>query len=153
MLNRRDTLKIGTVAGVALVLPTRHVVEALAGTAAVPPARFTVPLPLSPVLKPVSRDRTADYYQMTIKPGTARILHGVDTPVLTYDGSFPGPTIRATRDRQGDRAGRHQLPTQTAVRLHGGEVPQHSDGHPLDFIEAGGARTYWYPNSQSAATL
>lgn len=153
MLNRRDTLKVGAVAGVALALPTRHLVEALAGTAAAPPAPFTVPLLIPPVLKPVFRDRAADYYELAVKPGTARILEGTDTPVLTFNGAFPGPTIRATRGRPSSVKVTNQLPTPTAVHLHGGDVPQHSDGHPLDFIEPDGSRTYSYPNQQPAATL
>ncbi len=153
MLNRRDTLKVGAVAAAALALPTRHVVEALAGTAATPPEPFTTPLPIPPVLEPVFRDRAADHYEMTIKPATARILQGTDTPVLTFNGVFPGPTIRATRGRPVTVKVTNQLSTPTAVHLHGGEVPQDSDGHPLDFMDPGATRTYVYPNRQPAATL
>lgn len=153
MLNRRDTLRIGTVAGAALALPTGRVVEAIAGSAAKPAAAFTVPLPIPPVLEPVFRDRAADHYQLTIKPGTARILQDTDTPVLTFNGHFPGPTIRATRGRLATVRVTNELSTPSALHLHGGEVPAHSDGHPLDFMEPGASRTYWYPNRQPAATL
>lgn len=153
MLNRRNTLKIGAVAGIAAALPMRHVVEALAGTVATPPEPFTVPLPISPVLEPVRRDRAGDHYEMTVEPGAARIMSGVDTPVLTFDGSFPGPTIRATRGRPATVTVTNALSTPATVHLHGADVPQSSDGHPLDFIPAGGSRTYHYPNHQPAATM
>lgn len=153
MLNRRDTLKIGAVAGVALAIPAGQVVDALSGTAAASPEPFTVPLPIPRDLKPVFRDRAADYYNLTIKPGTARILHGKDTPVLTFNGEFPGPTIRTTRGRQAIVRVTNRLSTQTAVHLHGGAVPPDSDGHPLDCMEPGASRTYRYPNEQPGATL
>ena len=152
MFNRRDTIKIGATAAVALALPAQRLVGALAGTAA-PAEPFTVPLPISPVLKPVSSNHTGDHYQMVIKPGTAHILAGQATPVLTFNGAFPGPTIRATRGRPTTVKVNNQLPTPTALHLHGGEVPQDSDGHPLDFIPPGQSRIYRYPNEQPAATL
>lgn len=153
MLNRRDTLKIGAVAGVALALPAGQVVDALSGTAAASPDPFTVPLPIPRELKPAFRDRTTDHYNLTIKQGTARILHGKDTPVLTFNGEFPGPTIRATRGRQAIVRVTNRLDTQTAMHLHGGAVPPEDDGHPLDCMEPGATRTYHYPNDQPGCTL
>jgi FtsP/CotA-like multicopper oxidase with cupredoxin domain len=153
MLNRRDTLKIGAVAGVALAIPAGQVVDALSGTAAASAEPFTVPLPIPRELKPVFRDRAADYYNLTIKPGTARILQDKDTPVLTFNGEFPGPTIRATRGREAIVRVTNRLDSQTAVHLHGGAVPPEDDGHPLDCMEPGASRTYRYPNDQPGATL
>ena len=34
-----------------------------------------------------------------MKAGTADILPGLETPVLGYNGLFPGPTIRAKRGK------------------------------------------------------
>ena len=47
-----------------------------------------------------------EQYVLTMKPGTADILPGLETPILGYDGLFPGPTIRATRGRAGARSAR-----------------------------------------------
>ena len=152
MLNRRETLKFGAAAGIALALPAQRLVGALAGTAA-PAPPFTVPLPISPVLEPIATNRAGDHYEMVIKPGFARILPGQDTAVLTFNGVFPGPTIRSTRGRQTTVNVVNGLTTPTAVHLHGGNVPQDSDGHPLDVIEPGGSRLYRYPNEQPPATL
>jgi FtsP/CotA-like multicopper oxidase with cupredoxin domain len=152
MLNRRDSIKAGVVAGIVLALPGQRIVDALASPA-LPAAPFTVPLPISPVLAPVSSGAGGDHYQIAVTASTARLLPGHDTPVLTYNGHFPGPTIRATRGRRATVTVTNQLSTPTAVHLHGGEVPQDSDGHPLDLIEPGGSRTYRYPNKQPAATL
>jgi FtsP/CotA-like multicopper oxidase with cupredoxin domain len=152
MLNRRGTLKLGAVAGVALALPAERLVAAVVGA---PPAvkPFSVPLPIPPVLSPVYSDRSTDYYEMSVKPGVAEILPGVRTDVLTYNGSFPGPTIKAQRNRAVKMTVTNRIDTATAVHLHGGNVPQDSDGHPLDVIQPGRSRTYNYPNIQRAATL
>jgi spore coat protein A, manganese oxidase len=152
MLNRRGTLKLGAAAGVALALPAERLVSAVTGSApAVTP--FAKALPIPPVLSPVYSDRSTDYYELTARPGTTEILPGVQTQVLTYNGSWPGPTIRARRDRAVEVNVTNNLETPSAVHLHGGEVPADSDGHPLDMIAPGSSRVYHYPNIQRAATL
>jgi FtsP/CotA-like multicopper oxidase with cupredoxin domain len=67
----------------------------------------------------------------------------------TYDGTFPGPTIRA---RSGDPIRiRHvnDLPAKAGamtVHLHGDHHPSSDDGQPADYlIRPGHARTYTYP--------
>ena len=40
-----------------------------------------------------SRRRSVEQYVMTMRPGKADILPGLETPILGYDGRFPGPTI------------------------------------------------------------
>jgi spore coat protein A, manganese oxidase len=150
MVKRRDIFKIGAVAGVALAIPAQRLV---ASAAVAPAEAFTVPLPIPPVLDPVLSDEHGDHYELAVMPGTARILPGVDTRMLTYDGVFPGPTIKAVRGRPARVTVTNRLATPTAVHLHGGEVPQDSDGHPLDVIRPGGSRIYRYPNHQPAASL
>lgn len=152
MLNRRGTLKLGAVAGVALALPAERLVSAMVGG---PPAieAFTTPLPIPPVLSPVYSDRAADHYEMTVKPGSAEIVPGTRTDLLTFNGSFPGPTIKAKQGRPVQVHVTNGMSTATAVHLHGGNVPHEDDGHPLDVIQPGQSRTYHYPNIQRSATL
>lgn len=152
MLNRRDIIKVGAVAGAALVLPAQRIVAAVAGGAQ-PAPPFTVPLPIPSVLDPVFTDRAGDHYELAVRPDTTQILPGRNTRVLSYNGVFPGPTIKATRGRPVKVRLINELPTPAALHLHGGEVPQESDGHPLDVIQPGGSRVYEYPNHQPAATL
>ncbi|MEV4315384.1 multicopper oxidase domain-containing protein [Actinocrispum sp. NPDC049592] len=152
MLNRRGTLKLGAVAGVALALPAERLVSAVTGSAP-KVAAFQQQLPIPPVLSPVYSDRSTDYYEMTIKQATAEILPGVQTNVLTFNGSFPGPTIKATKGRAIKVTVTNGGDSPAAVHLHGGNVPHDSDGHPLDVIQPGKSRTYDYPNAQRAGTL
>ena len=164
MLNRRHVLAMGAI-GSSLALARVSAVEAAeaaeargataggrAGTRAAP-APFSVPMPVPPVLRPTRTTGDTDHYALDITPGTAEILPGVSTPVLTYGGSFTGPVIRATRDRRTVVRYTNRLAMPANVHLHGGHVPPQSDGHPMDLIAPGAGRSYEYPNRQRGATL
>lgn len=95
------------------------------------------------------------------------VMPGTTTQVWTYDGSLPGPLIRA---KVGDRLivhFRNNLPEATSIHWHGLRVSNDMDGVPgvtQDPIEPGGefryefilrdAGTYWYhPHINSAAQV
>lgn len=152
MLNRRDALKLGTVAGAALALPAGQLAFAVSDDAPVP-TPFSVPLLIPPVLTPSHSTSDTDFYQIRIRESEQEILPGFRTKTLTYNGSFPGPTIRARRGRNTVVTHSNGLATPATVHLHGANVPASSDGHPLDAIAPGQSRVYRYPNIQPAATL
>jgi hypothetical protein len=54
---------------------------------------FTRDLPIPPVLTPTAATKDLEQYTITMKPGKADILEGLETPVLGYNGLFPGPTM------------------------------------------------------------
>jgi len=114
---------------------------------------FRVPLAIPPVMSPVRRERNRDIYEVTMRKATAEILPGKRTRTWTFDGSFPGPTIEATRGREIVIRRRNALRVPTTTHLHGGEVPWRSDGHPGLAIAPGQTYEYVYPNQQEAATL
>ena len=177
MTGRRTVLKLGMVAGSAVVAPAAitqaaragsspataapaHPGHAAMGSAAGPPPGQTVvgepytsPLVIPPVLRPRSRHGGADHYELTHAVAEADILPGVRTTIQAYGGSYVGPTIRARRGRPVVIRHTNQLTEPTAVHLHGGHVPADSDGHPMDLIAPGSSRVYHYPNEQRAATL
>lgn len=152
MINRRDAITLGAVAGAAVALPTEKLVDALLGRSWAVEG-FTRPLPIPPVLRPSAVRADHDHYRLSVAESTAEILPGVSTAVLTYNGQFPGPTIRARQGRPVRVTVTNRMSTPTAVHLHGGNVPAESDGHPNDVIAPGRSRTYHYPNFQRAATL
>lgn len=136
------------------------------------PAPFRVPLPVPPVARPVGTDPSgADLYQVTQRMALAELLPGVRTPILGYDGIFPGPTIETRRGKPVVVRHRNELAVPTVVHLHGGHTPHEHDGWPLDLVlPAGdtrdwtshhrmtgdvsrGERDYRYPMEQRAATL
>ncbi|GAA4368442.1 multicopper oxidase family protein [Actinomadura verrucosospora] len=98
------------------------------------PPPFQVPLPLPPVLKPVATTGGIDRYEITQREVTAEVLPGVRTPLWTYEGTFPGPTIESRRGRPVSVRHRNELPVPTVVHLHGGRTPAASDGYPTDLV-------------------
>lgn len=114
---------------------------------------FAVPLPIPPVLTPTSTDATTDYYTITEEQANASIIPGHTTPVWTYNGLYPGPTIKATRGRTVKLHVVNNLPEATTVHLHGAHVAASSDGGPTATFPPGASFDYTYPNDQSARTL
>lgn len=120
-------------------------------------------------------------YDMPITQFTQQLHRDLPpTTVWGYAGSYPGPTIEATRDEQvvvhwindlrdggNNLLTTHYLPVdsclhgpdtegstpRTVVHLHGAHVPAASDGYPEDTILPGQEQVYTYPNHQLAATL
>ncbi|MGW3494314.1 multicopper oxidase family protein [Streptomyces sp. NPDC001020] len=162
MLNRRTVLSSGVAAagvgltGTTLVpLLTAHGAQAdtQPTATAVAPEPFRVPLPALPVLSPVSTAGGTDVYDVTMRPTVKEILPGLQTQVLTYDGHFPGPVIKARSRRPVVVRQRNLLDMPTAVHLHGASLSHDDDGYPMDTIAPQGTRTYAYPNRQSHASL
>jgi spore coat protein A len=123
-----------------------------------PSSPFIIALPLPRTLTPVpSIDAVTgaeyDFYEITARAGTAEILPGYVTPIWGYEGTFPGPAIRARSERPVALRVHNALPENIVVHLHGGHIPVESDGHAMDYIVPGSWRDYWYPNHQGAAPL
>ncbi|MBT2479841.1 multicopper oxidase family protein [Streptomyces sp. ISL-94] len=127
---------------------------AAAGAQAVTvPPPFTVRMPTLPVLSPISQLGGQDTYAVTIKEVSREIIPGVQTKVLTYDGHFPGPVLRARSGRKVVIRHRNALTMPVSVHLHGGSVSPENDGGPMDTFGPGTSRAYSYPNEQPGAGL
>ena len=144
-MSRRQVLGIGGALGLmavtelsaAAVLSRRPATTGAELHSAVPlPAAFTVPLPLPQVLRPAGADR----YEITQRETVLEILPGIKTPLWTYNGAFPGPTIEARRGRPVTVTHHNELPVPTVVHLHGGRTPPESDGYPTDLVLPDGWR-------------
>lgn len=164
MLGATVALPIG-----ALQIPMRRMLRA-SNVRSPEIARFSVPLPIPPVLEPTRSDADGDYYEITQRAATAEILPGYQTTIWGYNGIFPGPTIEARRGRPVTIRQRNELPVPVVTHLHGSITPPDSDGYPTDLILpvgmdgdhsghtgsgnlAHGQRDYTYPNNQPAAML
>lgn len=134
------------------------------------PQPFAAELPRIPVLQPDRADSSGDFYNVIVRPATARILPSLETPIWGYNGIFPGPTVEARVGRPVALHLRNSLLVPIVNHLHGGRTAPESDGYPTDFIlPAGGfpaprmhdpmsrpvegQREYIYANDQRAATL
>ncbi|MER6306682.1 multicopper oxidase family protein [Streptomyces sp. NPDC001657] len=142
-LARRQVLGIGGALGLmaatglsaSAALSRRPSVTGAELRSAVPlPPAFRVPLPLPSVLAPVSTSGGVDRYDITQREATLEILPGLRTPLWTYGGTFPGPTIESRRGRPITVTHRNDLPVPTVVHLHGGRTPAASDGYPTDLV-------------------
>lgn len=158
MLNRRDFLRVGAASG-AVLLPGLSAAPARARTRTPGPRTslaftpFSAPLVVPGVLRPSRRTATTDYYALTVQEATTEIYPGVMASQLTYNGTSPGPTIRARAGRKVVVAYKDAMDMETALHLHGGIVAAEDDGHPADAVMPGASRDYHYPNQQVAATL
>jgi spore coat protein A, manganese oxidase len=115
------------------------------------PKPYQVGLPVPSVLRPVRSDATTDYYEITARLGSARIVPGLETAVSGFEGLFPGPTIESRSGRRTVVTHNNDLPHDIAVHLHGGHTPHDSDGYPLDLISSGGGTTGTGAGSASGA--
>lgn len=160
MITRRRLLRVGAATSlssaftsVALTpLVMAKTAESGAGALA-DPEPFGTELSVPPVLTPVSVSGGVDRYVVPVQSGRARILPGALTDVLTFNGSFPGPTIKAWSGRPVSVTYRNLLQDPISVHLHGGSVPAGDDGVPMDTFGPGESRTYTYPNRQPHASL
>lgn len=121
-----------------------------------------------PVLTPYSVTTDADgsnrteHYAVTQKAAMAQILPTLATPILGYNGIFPGPTIEVERGTKTTLTIHNQLPAthpnsghvlSTSTHLHGSaSLPQY-DGYASDVTLPGFRKKYYYPNFQPARTL
>ena len=170
--SRRSALQFGglSVLGAAAVgVPVGNAVRAkAAGTLGKNdmPARFTRPMP-RPAELPVKRYEDygygpVPYYQVNQQVATARISPKFDTRLLTYNGTFPGPTVRMERGTPSVLCVRNKLPQfhpsygheiRTSTHLHGSaSLPQY-DGYANDMTPTGYYKEYRYPNNQNARTI
>jgi bilirubin oxidase len=93
---------------------------------------------------------------LTAAPGQLALVPGTTTPVFTYNGHTPGPTLDV---HEGDSVIVHftnQLAEPTTIHWHGLHIPASQDGSPLqpvmpgerhDYVfrvAPGTAGTYWY---------
>ena len=137
---------------------------------------FVDALPIPPVLQPIGMSTTGvPRYQLRVVQAS-QVLHSElpPTPLWTYNGSFPGPTIEADANEpigvtyaNDLPAADHALPvdqcahgpsywqatSRVVTHLHGGHVPARFDGQPEHHLLPGESSFYAYPNQQLPATL
>ena len=167
-VNRRDALKIGGVAavgGTALaVVPLGKGVETKTPSrlsAANFPRRYAVEITKQPAAVPRMVDGVA-HYDLTQRRQLGQVLTGpLQTPILGYDGVFPGPRIELNRGTRAVVRQRNHLPAvgpfgqpnKTSTHLHGSASLPEFDGYASDITAPGQMKDYHYPNFQPARTM
>jgi bilirubin oxidase len=114
---------------------------------------FDRPLAIPPLAEPTMRpDGTAEF-DLTAQAGSADFGVGHRTPTLGYDGSYLGPTLRASRGDKVEVRFHNDLDQPTTVHWHGMHLPAADDGGPHQEVAPG---RDWDPSwtiDQPAATL
>jgi len=115
------------------------------------PALAAAPKPVArnPLYTPPTVAATS--LQLSAAPGTVDLGGGKLSDAWVYNGSLPGPTIRA---RTGDSAVirlANGLPQETITHWHGMLVDHANDGHPMEAIGPGGTYSYAFPILNRAA--
>jgi spore coat protein A, manganese oxidase len=124
---------------------------------------FIRPPTVKPFMSTRNRDgRWTDHYSLTERVSRANIVPGFTTPVYSYNGSVPGPTIKVRKGRSARVRVRNKLPafhptigqeSSTSVHLHGSASKPQYDGYASDVTPPGFYKDYHYPNIQQARTL
>ncbi|HEY3506591.1 MAG TPA: multicopper oxidase domain-containing protein [Actinocatenispora sp.] len=137
-ISRRRVLGIGGTLGIlaagglatSAALARRPATTGAELRSAVPlPRAYQVPLPVPGMLTP-----TGGRYEIVQRETSLEVLPGLRTPMWTYGGTFPGPTIESRRGQPVTVTHRNDLPVPTVVHLHGGRTPADSDGYPTDLV-------------------
>jgi FtsP/CotA-like multicopper oxidase with cupredoxin domain len=106
-------------------------------------AAFETPLPIPPVLSDPNISITMKQADIQVFPAPAP-----KTKMWTYNGIFPGPTIRRPSGTPTHVTFNNELPEETGemtVHHHGNHSASSEDGQPDDqLIHPGGSRTYTY---------
>ncbi|TGQ67427.1 multicopper oxidase family protein [Mesorhizobium sp. M00.F.Ca.ET.186.01.1.1] len=90
--------------------------------------------------------------RLTAESATARFAEGLDTPILGYNGTSPGPLIEAV---EGDRIeitfANRIADEASTIHWHGMPVPADQDGNPTDPVATGTDRTYSFDLPEGSA--
>lgn len=163
-ISRREAIRMGLMGSGALLFPLGWTKEALADcnfpispynppfSSQNPPFSPQIPVfqqqfRTPPILQPAHSDANTDYYEIVVKPDQVEILPGLKTPIWSYNGMTPGPTICQQCGRQSVVRFINYLDGPTVTHLHGmASLPQY-DGYPNDLIPPNHYKDYIYPNT------
>jgi spore coat protein A len=179
MSTRRQFLKASAITVGGFIVPWR---QGMANTSlpldpgTIP--KFVDPLPIPAILKPNGNSKNAASYKVTMSEFQQQVLPAgfPATTVWGYEGSFPGPTIEARKDKPVAVKWINELPlshlfpvdttlhgtmdgepeVKTVVHLHGAHTKPQFDGYPEDWYASNESKNfavYNYKNDQEPAAL
>jgi len=115
---------------------------------------FELPLNIPPVAQPSGTDAAGrPIYEIVQQNASVEIIPGLSTDILGYQGMTPGPTIKVDANQEVIVRQINNTNVRTTTHLHGGHMPAGYDGHPVDYVNPGSSKDYYYTNKQVPATL
>jgi len=114
---------------------------------------FRNPLKIPPLLEPTTDAQGRKRFTLTLQAGSTELLPGKKTETWGFNGTYLGPTLRASRGDQVAVDVVNQLPERTTVHWHGMRLPAEMDGGPHQMVEAGETWSPYWKVDQPAASL
>ncbi|TQM16058.1 multicopper oxidase family protein [Pseudonocardia kunmingensis] len=111
------------------------------------------PLHVPPLARSELDHRGRRVFDLAAAAASTRFVAGTTTPTWGFNGTYLGPTLRASRGEEVLMRVTNALDEATTVHWHGMHLPAVADGGPHQVIEPGGT---WEPTwriDQPAATL
>ncbi|KQQ80929.1 multicopper oxidase domain-containing protein [Arthrobacter sp. Leaf137] len=171
-ISRRQAMQIGgigIIGAFGLAVPLRSVDAKSASRLAARnmPKPYQATLKVPSVLPYYRTSMDADghvrrHYRIQQQLASANIVPGLNTPILGYNGTFPGPTIKVEQGERVSLMMDNVLPLlhpqwgyrlDTSTHLHGSASLPQFDGYANDVTGMGYCKDYEYPNFQPARTL
>jgi spore coat protein A, manganese oxidase len=132
----------------ALVVTATVAVVQVGAAEANHPGPFLQPLPSPQVL-------TGQNISITAQEADVPIFTGTPTRMWTYNGTFPGPTVRRPTGKLTRVTFNNSLPAPVgslSFHNHGNHSSPENDGQPTTFlVPPGGSRTYYYTGLEAGA--
>jgi bilirubin oxidase len=162
-LTRRDFLKLGSVlAGTAVVsacVPTSLTAEASSATvttgatqSATSDVLATGSLPIPPLLAPQFQNGSK-VFNLSLQQGQSHFFPGLTTDTFGINGSYLGPTLRASQGEKVLINVTNHIGEATTIHWHGMHVPAAMDGGPHQVIANNAQWNPQFTIMQPAATL
>jgi suppressor of ftsI len=114
---------------------------------------FANPLTIPPLLEPDTNSQGRKVFDLDLQEGTSELMPGTTSETWGANGSYLGPTLRASRGDEVQVNVHNGLPEDTTIHWHGMHLPADADGNPHQPIAPGDT---WSPSwriDQPAATL
>ena len=181
MSTRREFLKAGVITAGGLAIPWKWARADSQTSPSLDPnsiPKYVDPLPIPAVLQPQGKSVNSASYKVTMAQFQQQVLPAgfPATTVWGYEGSYPGPTIEARRNKPVSVKWINELPNQhilpidttlhgsepwqpevrTVVHLHGAHTKPQFDGYPEDWYTSNQRKNfavYTYKNDQEPAAL
>lgn len=89
---------------------------------------------------------------MTLAESNVQVWPGQNTPTISINGSFPGPSVVIQKNSILTANFVNNYTDPATIHWHGISTPEAMDGHPKDSIPPGGNFTYTFPVLNRAGT-
>lgn len=114
---------------------------------------FTRPLAIPPLAESTVDADGTRVFSLDMRRGTTAFEPGTDTETWGFNGSYLGPTLRASAGERVRVRIANQLPEASTVHWHGMHLPAAMDGGPHQMVEPGATWTPEWTVAQPASTL